>query len=403
MKKMDVRIKVMEVLSILDSLKGVINGVSIPRYEGYIRLKISKDNGHIYSYNDNLYMKIKVHPQEVNERLDVCIRYVDLYWIANTCKSEEIEITKENKMLIVVGENVHYAIPCVTTKKYLYKPKVTFSKAPGIIVKKEELKALINKTLPFMDKKDMAYQGVSFDIEKNSIKGVAYNKFRLSMYEIYALNNLKGNISVTVNGSHLKSMLRLLNNKKYKKLLCCLRIDKSNQYMKFTIGDGEAEMIVSLLQNVQGINYNGIFGGIDNCIAKVNVSPKWLLNTIKSIPFNARKKETVRLTISANKVLVSNGKHLENTAKFIDVKTEGMDKDVLSAVYKPKYLVDILKKLSKEEEITLYFDTKTQRCFINIEKENLKDMFSRRSIFKHCILPVKRLENENFKKIEKTA
>lgn len=215
-----------------------------------------------------------------------------------------------------------------------------------------EFKSVVERTVFACSTDDSRpiLKGVLFEIENNTLTGVALDGFRMAVVkkEIKASQNMK----VVIPARALNEIMRLL--------------DKEDQSLKVILQKNtllvEVENTILFARLIEGefVKYNHIIP--QSFTNTVTVNKQALLNSIEraSIVVRTDRYNVVKFDIKEESMTISSKSEVGNVNENVPVTITGKD---ISIAFNGKYLADYLK-ITNEEFIILNLNTPIDPCII---------------------------------------
>ena len=252
-------------------------------------------------------------------------------------KPVNFKVNENNFTVNIKCADSKFKLKCFNPEEFPELPEVkssTHFTLSGI-----ELKQMIKETVfcTLQGESQPALTGVMTEINKNTIKMISTNTYRLALCELENDNNTEKEIEMLIPGVTLKEVKNLINDDEN------INIKPGNNYVKFKL---ENINIISRLIEGDFPNYNQVIP--DDYNTKIIVDTKKLKKAVKRVSLIAKlDSNIIVLEIKDDKMVIDSLNSEEGHAhETVDIKTEGPEQIINIDA---KYLIDILKILNKEK------------------------------------------------------
>lgn len=279
--------------------------------------------------------------------------------------SEIVRKLPDNDVVIEVNDETKANITCENAKfNILIKSADDFSYLPiieknnKITISQFSLKEIIRQTSFAINdaEKNKLLTGELFEVTGNKLKVVALDKFRIAIRNI-ELREEYGNFKVLVPGKSLNEISKILNGG----MDDDVNIYFTNNHILFEFDETK---VVSRL--IEASNYFDTDKMISNEYkTKIKINKKEMADCIDRATLLIKEgdKKPVFLTIKDTELELSINTFIGSMDESIPIAKEGAD---MMISFNPKFLIDILRVLDKEE-VSIFFTNPKAPCFIRDE------------------------------------
>lgn len=316
-----------------------------------IRIKAENDNITIYGSDGVLSIKCTLKA-DVLEAGDIVIPARILCELLT--KFDDCEITMQTDESSVIMECGHSC----TTLRYMesdqYPDFPLFDTQDCITLFSKQLVSMINQTVfsTSSSEEKPILTGILMEIEKDALKMVALDGYRLAIRKEYNQSEISGT-EIVVPAKSMREVARIIPDDE-----TTVKLFIKERIVGFVCGD--VQLVTRVLQG-DYVRYKSILP--TDYLSRVIVNRANLLGSIEiaSILSRQSKANLINLSISGNMMTVTSDSEVGKVREEIDVNLTGKALDIS---FNARYLLDVLKEIF-DEEIVLDFNTSISPCVIH--------------------------------------
>lgn len=268
-------------------------------------------------------------------------------------KDIQIDVAQDNKVTISC-EKVIFKVMGLPKDEFPILPE--FKHENTFKLKQSLLKDIIRKTIFAISTDETRYvlNGLYLQTSNNKIEVVATDGRRLAYIAGGTLPKASKRLNIIIPSKAINELSRILNREGE------VTVSFSENQISFELDD---ILLISRLIEGRFPNYEQVIP--KSCPLKLKIKTEELLNAVKRVALLApEKSESIKLTLSDNKMLVSaNTQGLGEAEEELAVVYEGSKFEV---AYNPRYIGDVLKNVGTEE-VNLEFTDASSPAIINPE------------------------------------
>lgn len=280
---------------------------------------------------------------DINKEGSVVINAKLMSDIIRRMPEDKISIETDEKLIVYISSGkVDYKIIGIAANEYPELPTVTESDI--ININGELLQSMIRQTIYAVSDKDIkpAHKGSLFEIEKNTIKMISVDGYRLAIRkEIIEYNGEK---SFIVPGKSLSEVEKLIDSESNN-----VEMIVGGRHIIFKTGDYN---IITRLIEGEFMNYKSAIPSTFSTEMKVNT--RKFINTIDrmSLLLNERMKSPIRCKAEDGMIKTSCNTSMGQAYDEFEVDMQGEDIEI---GFDNKYMLDALR-YSETDEVNIHMN-----------------------------------------------
>lgn len=349
--------------------KGVTSRTTIPILKG-ILLEV-EDYETMKLTASDLDLTIETRIQIKSDEIGSVVVFSRLFTdIIRKMPSGEIEIDVEDSYrLSIKCKNSEFDIVGLSSDEF---PNINeMEETHMIVMDKETFKDMIRKTSfsASVEEARGILTGVLIEMDENEIKMIALDGFRMASVknEIQSGDSKK----IVISSKIINEINKILGDDDQEELL---QISIESKRIIFLTGKIK---VTARLMEGEYINYESIFPNEKR--STIRLSKDDLLESIERASLLAKegKNNLIKMTVADGQIMITSRSDEGKVKEEILIEQEGPG---LEIGFNSKYVMDVLKALTGEEEILMEFNTNVNPCVIKPSEGNH---------FKYLILPVR--------------
>ncbi|OGZ33578.1 MAG: DNA polymerase III subunit beta [Candidatus Portnoybacteria bacterium RBG_19FT_COMBO_36_7] len=257
----------------------------------------------------------------------------------NNLPNKKIELEAKDNNLYIKCENYKAAIKGLSAEDFPLIPKIK-EKPISVFKKSEALKNDLNKVVgaAALSESRPEFSGVLFKFEKDSVRFVATDSFRLAEKIIYQTSSISQPNSLIVPQRTIQELIRILG-------------EKQSQEVRFVLGDSQIlfdldeVQLISRLIDGQYPDYQQIIP--KNFETKVTLSKDELINNIRIASIFSSKINDVKILIRSEKIeILSQDPDLGENKSQMSARVQGKPMEI---IFNFRYLMEGLANIGTKQ------------------------------------------------------
>lgn len=294
----------------------------------------------------------------------------------NSLPNKKIELETKENTLMVKCENYKANIKGLSSDDFPLIPKI--KEKPIIVFKKSEnLKSDLMKVVgsAALSESRPEFSGVLFKFDKETVKFVATDSFRLAEKTVYQSNNLLQPTSFIVPQRTIQELIRILG-------------EKPSQEVKLILGDSQILFELDEIQLVSRL-IDGQYPDYQQIIPKnfqnnITVSREELANDIRIASIFSSKINDVKIVVRPDKIeILSQDPDLGENKSQLAAQVQGRPMEI---IFNHRYLMEGLSNISTKK-VFLGLNPETEGAAVKSNPAILKPVGENGYLY--VVMPIK--------------
>lgn len=308
---------------------------SIPALEG-ILIKTEENKIKLCGYDLELGVTTLIEAK-VEEPGSIVLNAKLFSEIVRKTQSENITIKTDSKLITeITGGESKFSIVGITPEEYPELPRV--DETSTLSLPGNTLKSMIRQTIFAISESDAKpiHTGTLFEIEKNKIRLVSVDGYRLAIREEQITSDIKTNFVVP--GKALKEIVKLLGDNETE-----TEIKIGNRHILFNI---ENYTVISRLLEGDFLDYHAAIPQKSETTAKIKVNEMVDSVSRVSLIITERLKSPVRCIFGENEIKLSSASSIGKASDNLKAEIIGNDVEI---GFNNSYFLDALNHTECDE------------------------------------------------------